>query len=204
MIRLLVAMLTVAILQLAACAPAGHSPAPASALFTEITDEVGLGETDPAWPDGTYFLPEIMGPGVALLDYDGDGDLDILQPRVPPPGRRDAPAPNRLYRQELDGSFVDVTADWCLTCQLNKKLVLERGAVQARLESEGVVAMRGDWTLPSDEISRYLEGFGRYGIPFDAVYGPGLPDGLALPEILTPDTVIEALERAVGERAAGG
>ncbi len=100
--------------------------------------------------------------------------------------------------------FVDVTADWCLTCQLNKKLVLGRGAVRARLDSEGVVAMRGDWTLPNEEISRYLEGFGRYGIPFDAVYGPGLPDGLALPEILTPDTVIEALERAVGARDAGG
>ena len=99
--------------------------------------------------------------------------------------------------------FVDVTADWCLTCQLNKKLVLGRGAVQARLGSERVVAMRGDWTLPSEEISRYLEGFGRYGIPFDAVYGPGLPDGLALPELLTTDAVIEALDRAVGDRAAG-
>ena len=99
--------------------------------------------------------------------------------------------------------FVDVTADWCLTCQLNKKLVLGQGAVQARLGSEGVVAMRGDWTLPSGEISRYLEGFGRYGIPFDAVYGPELPDGLALPELLTTDTVIEALDRAAGDRAAG-
>jgi suppressor for copper-sensitivity B len=94
--------------------------------------------------------------------------------------------------------FVDVTADWCLTCQLNKKLVLGQGAVQARLGSEGVVAMRGDWTLPSAAISRYLEGFGRYGIPFDAVYGPGLPDGLALPELLTTGAVMEALERAGG------
>jgi suppressor for copper-sensitivity B len=99
--------------------------------------------------------------------------------------------------------FVDVTADWCLTCRLNKKLVLGRGAVQTRLGSEGVVAMRGDWTLPNEEISRYLEGFGRYGIPFDAVYGPGLPDGLALPELLTTDAVIEALDRATGDRAAG-
>ena len=96
--------------------------------------------------------------------------------------------------------FVDVTADWCLTCQLNKKLVLERGAVQTRLGSEGVVAMRGDWTLPSEEISHYLEGFGRYGIPFAAVYGPGLPDGLALPEVLTINGVVRALNRADGTR----
>jgi suppressor for copper-sensitivity B len=99
--------------------------------------------------------------------------------------------------------FVDVTADWCLTCQINKKLVLDRGEVQARLGSGEVVAMRGDWTLPSAEISRYLEGFGRYGIPFDAVYGPRLPDGLALPEILTTNAVVRAMERAAGERAVG-
>jgi suppressor for copper-sensitivity B len=99
--------------------------------------------------------------------------------------------------------FVDVTADWCLTCQINKKLVLDRGAVRARLVSEGVIAMRGDWTLPNEEISRYLEAFGRYGIPFNAVYGPALPDGLALPEILTTDAVVEALKRAEGERAGG-
>jgi suppressor for copper-sensitivity B len=94
--------------------------------------------------------------------------------------------------------FVDVTADWCLTCQINKKLVLERGEVQARLASGEVVAMRGDWTLPSQDISRYLEGFGRYGIPFAAVYGPELPDGLALPEILTTDAVVRAMDRAAG------
>jgi suppressor for copper-sensitivity B len=99
--------------------------------------------------------------------------------------------------------FVDVTADWCLTCQINKKLVLEQGEIQALLDSRDIVAMRGDWTLPDAEISRYLEGFGRYGIPFNAVYGPALPDGLALPELLTSGAVIEALERAAGARAAG-
>ena len=94
--------------------------------------------------------------------------------------------------------FVDVTADWCLTCQVNKKLVLDTDEIRARLQSDAVVAMRGDWTLPSEEISRYLESFGRYGIPFDAVYGPGLPDGLALPELLTTDAVRKAIARASG------
>ena len=94
--------------------------------------------------------------------------------------------------------FVDVTADWCITCRLNKKLVLDQKGLRARFQSDDVVAMRGDWTLPSEEISRYLKSFGRYGIPFDAVYGPGLPDGLALPELLTTDAVVEAMERASG------
>ena len=51
-------------------------------LFTEITSAVGLEDTSERWPsDGTYTLPEIMGGGVALFDYDNDGDLDLLQIR---------------------------------------------------------------------------------------------------------------------------
>ncbi len=94
--------------------------------------------------------------------------------------------------------FVDVTADWCITCQVNKKLVLTADTVGTRLQAPGIVRMRGDWTLPSEAISDYLAGFGRYGIPFNAVYGPGAPQGLALPEILTEEAVLAALARASG------
>ena len=96
---------------------------------------------------------------------------------------------------------MDVTADWCLTCQINKSLVLTRGDVYKRLTGDGVVAMQADWTRPDDAISRYLASFGRYGIPFDAVYGPGAPRGIALPELLTEGAVLEALERAAGPPA---
>ena len=94
--------------------------------------------------------------------------------------------------------FVDVTADWCITCQANKKLVLDQAPVAPELASEGVTRMRGDWTLPSEEITAYLESFGRYGIPFNAVYGPGAPEGVALPELLTDRAVLKALEQARG------
>ena len=94
--------------------------------------------------------------------------------------------------------FVDVTADWCITCQVNKKLVLDSTAVDERLTDPAVVRMRGDWTLPSEAISAYLAGFGRYGIPFNAVYGPAAPDGLALPELLSEDAVLTALREAAG------
>lgn len=97
--------------------------------------------------------------------------------------------------------FVDVTADWCITCQVNKKLVIDSDAVTARLAAPGVVRMRGDWTLPSAAISAYLAGFGRYGIPFNAVYGPAAPEGVALPELLTQEAVLGALERAAGGAA---
>ncbi|WP_142848174.1 protein-disulfide reductase DsbD [Telmatospirillum sp. J64-1] len=92
--------------------------------------------------------------------------------------------------------FVDVTADWCITCQVNKRVVLDRGDVAQRLAGDEVTAMRADWTRPSDEIAAYLAGFGRYGIPFNVVYGPGAPEGIVLPELLTEAQVLDALERA--------
>jgi suppressor for copper-sensitivity B len=98
--------------------------------------------------------------------------------------------------------FVDVTAEWCLTCQVNKAAVINRGAVAARLAAPEVVAMRADWTRPDARIAAYLASFGRYGIPFNAVYGPGAPDGIALPEILTEDAVLQALARAQAPPAA--
>ena len=94
--------------------------------------------------------------------------------------------------------FVDVTADWCLTCQVNKSLVLDSESVARELADERIVTMRGDWTLPDPAITDYLTSFGRYGIPFNAVYGPSTPNGEPLPELLTVDTVLQSLQRAGG------
>jgi suppressor for copper-sensitivity B len=97
--------------------------------------------------------------------------------------------------------FVDVTADWCITCLINKALVLTQGRVKERLAGGNVVSMQADWTQPDDAISAYLARFQRYGIPFNAVYGPALPDGFALPELLTEQVVLDALARAAGNTA---
>ncbi|WP_268235972.1 protein-disulfide reductase DsbD family protein [Cribrihabitans marinus] len=98
--------------------------------------------------------------------------------------------------------FVDVTADWCLTCKANKTLVLDREPVVSRLREPNIVAMQADWTRPDESISRYLESFGRFGIPFNAVYGPGAPDGIVLPELLSTEAVLEALSDAGSGRVA--
>lgn len=98
--------------------------------------------------------------------------------------------------------FVDVTASWCVTCQVNKAAVVNRGPVADRLAGTGIVAMRADWTRPDARISDYLASFGRYGIPFNAVYGPNAPEGIALPEILTDQAVLAAFDRAAGGRTA--
>ena len=100
--------------------------------------------------------------------------------------------------------FVDVTADWCLTCKANKALVLDRGEVAAALAGDAVTPMRADWTRPDPAISRYLEANGRFGIPFNAVYGPGTPDGIVLPELLSSAAVLDALDAAGRRTVAEG
>jgi suppressor for copper-sensitivity B len=113
-------------------------------------------------------------------------------------GRWQAFDPGKI--QQLVGRgkvvFVDVTAAWCLTCKVNEAAVLDRERVASRLFGPDVVAMRGDWTRPDPVLTRYLESFGRYGIPFNAVYGPGRPQGELLPELLTVDAVERALDQA--------
>lgn len=93
--------------------------------------------------------------------------------------------------------LVDVTADWCVTCQWNKATVLSRDPVAALLDGD-VMPMQADWTRPDPEIGAYLAKFERFGIPFNVVYGPGAPDGLPLPELLSADGVVEAIEQARG------
>ena len=78
-------------------------------LFTEVTAALGFSETEAAWPAGTHALPEVIGSGVALFDYNNDGALDVLHIRFPPPGKENASAPNQLFQQQSDGTFVDVT-----------------------------------------------------------------------------------------------
>jgi len=92
--------------------------------------------------------------------------------------------------------FIDVTAEWCLTCQVNKRLVVGTDSVVARLKAPDVVALRADWTRPDPGIAEYLASHGRYGIPFNVVYGPGRPDGIVLPELLTVGAVLEAMDEA--------
>ena len=94
--------------------------------------------------------------------------------------------------------FVDVTAAWCLTCKVNEAAVLDRVPVADRLSAPGVFVMRADWTRPEPRITAYLQSFGRYGVPLDVVYGPGRPEGVPLPELLSASSVLDAMGQAAG------
>ncbi len=114
--------------------------------------------------------------------------------------------PAALDRLVADGKtvLVDVSASWCLTCKVNELAALKTAEVRGRLSQPGTVTMRADWSRPDPSIAHYIQGFARYGIPLDVVYGPRRPAGEALPELLTAGLVVNALDRASGaERRAG-
>ena len=104
---------------------------------------------------------------------------------------------DRAEQLSMQGTpvFVDVTADWCFTCKVNEALVLETREVGDAFRNFGVVAMRADWTSRDDEITRFLQDHGRYGIPFYLLYEPGGNTHL-FGELITKHQVISAVERA--------
>lgn len=106
--------------------------------------------------------------------------------------------PDSITQAVADGQvvFVDVTAAWCVTCQANKIGVLLQDPVASALRESDMLLMQGDWTRPNQAVTDYLHSYGRYGVPFNQVYGPGAPQGIALPVILTDDAVMQAIERA--------
>ena len=113
-----------------------------------------------------------------------------------------APLNTQVINQEVAKGnvvFVDVTADWCVTCKANKIGVLLQDPVYSKLQQKNVLAMRGDWTVRSDSVTSYLQSFGRYGVPFNIVYGPAAPNGIELSTILNSDDVLNAIEQAKGQ-----
>ena len=91
----------------------------------------------------------------------------------------------------------DFTADWCLTCQVNKKLAIETPTVRAKLKELNAVALVADYTRRPDDITAELDRYKNAGVPLVLVF-PKAPDApaIVLPQILTPGIVLDALNRA--------
>lgn len=89
--------------------------------------------------------------------------------------------------------FVDFTAAWCVTCQANKQLALERQPVIDAFARSKVVTLRADWTQRDPAIAAALARHGRNGVPLYLVYHPGRAKPVVLPELLTATIVIDAL-----------
>lgn len=93
--------------------------------------------------------------------------------------------------------LVDFTADWCVTCNVNRRTSIEIPQVIAKLKELDAVAFLADYTATPDDITEELGRWGRAGVPLVVVYpkSPSLP-GQALPELLTPKLMLDALEKA--------
>lgn len=97
------------------------------------------------------------------------------------------------YQAQGRPVFVDFTASWCLSCQVNERVALSQPSVQQAFNDRKVALLRADWTRHDDAITQALTALGRSGVPAYALYTPGQSEPQMLPEALTPGIVTDAL-----------
>jgi thiol:disulfide interchange protein DsbD len=90
--------------------------------------------------------------------------------------------------------YVDFTARWCATCQVNKEIVFGSGRVREFVRAENVALVKADWTNEDPAITKRLLELGKAAVPVNLVYLPDRPEPIVLPETLTPGIVLEALQ----------
>jgi len=145
--------------------------------------------------------------GIALSLLVAIGAIAVLPAiqQLPVPDRSAAPSDDsiafsaeRLASLRRDGRvvFVNMTADWCVTCKANEARVLATDAFADALTSANAIYMKGDWTNVDPEITRFLEAHGAVGVPLYVVFGPGDEAGEVLPTVLSINAVTDALQRA--------
>jgi thiol:disulfide interchange protein DsbD len=107
-------------------------------------------------------------------------------------------SPEKLASLQADGKpvFVDYTAAWCVSCQVNERVVLSTRPVAEAMKKDGVTYLKADWTKRDPVIAAELAKFGRAGVPLYLVYGAHGGEPQVLPAILTQGLVVKALDTA--------
>jgi thiol:disulfide interchange protein len=106
---------------------------------------------------------------------------------------------DRLDALRADGDtavLINITADWCITCLVNERLALNTEAVREAMTEHEVVYVKGDWTRRDPAITDYLSRYDRNGVPLYVLYPRNGDEPRVLPQVLTPQIVIQALERS--------
>jgi thiol:disulfide interchange protein DsbD len=106
-----------------------------------------------------------------------------------------SPARVEALRREGRPVLVNFTAAWCITCKVNEQVALATPAVRAALDRQRVAYLKGDWTRHDPAITRELARHGRNGVPLYLLYPRGGAAPEVLPQLLTEDLVLAALER---------
>ncbi len=94
--------------------------------------------------------------------------------------------------------FINLTADWCITCLVNERIALSSNKVKQLMADRGINYLKGDWTNSDPQITELLERFNRSGVPLYLLYPRGPGGAEILPQILTESMVIDALNKAAG------
>ncbi|MBI04933.1 MAG: hypothetical protein CMI96_03845 [Pelagibacteraceae bacterium] len=89
--------------------------------------------------------------------------------------------------------FIDITANWCATCQFNKLNVLNKNSTSNVFKKNNITLIRADWTKPDKRINNFLNNYNKFGIPFNAFFSIDYPEGIILSEILTENEIIETI-----------
>jgi thiol:disulfide interchange protein DsbD len=105
-------------------------------------------------------------------------------------------SPEAVAKLRAEGRivYVDFTARWCATCQTNKKLVFGSDDVLKTFADKKIATLRGDWTTKDPRITAELASYQRSAGPFNLIWLPGKDAPVILPELLTPSTVLQALQ----------
>ena len=105
-------------------------------------------------------------------------------------------SPEAVAKLQAEGRtvYVDFTARWCATCQTNKKIVFHNDDVLKTFRDQKIVTLRADWTNQDPAITAELAKYQRSAVPFNVVWQPGKPEPKILPELLTPNIVLDAVK----------
>ncbi len=108
-------------------------------------------------------------------------------------------SPERVAQLQKEGRgiYVDFTARWCATCQVNKKVVFGNREVTDYFRDQHIVALKADWTNADPRITETLAKWGRSAVPFNLVYpaGAGTKKPIEMPELLTAQIVLDAFQK---------
>jgi len=96
--------------------------------------------------------------------------------------------------------FINLTADWCITCLVNERVALNSDAVHQLMRDNQITYLKGDWTNSDPEITQLLRTFNRSGVPLYLLYPKGPGEAQILPQILTETMVISALKQAIAQK----
>ncbi|AIF45813.1 protein-disulfide reductase DsbD family protein [Dyella japonica] len=135
-----------------------------------------------------FYLSKVQAPAQAVVATDG-----VV-----------AYSPEKLAELRKAGTpvFVDMTADWCVTCKANEHAVLDTEAFRELLKKTGAVYMKGDWTDVNPTIAAFLQQYHSPGVPLYVVFPKDGGEGRKLPTVLTSSLVEDALTKAAGNPVA--